>query len=58
MIVKIFYSRARLTASDSDTHEAFKSMHQSIMTKVKKYACKVWNGLDIIMKDNMNIFEC
>ena len=28
------------------------------MTKVKKYACKVWNGLDIIMKDNMNIFEC
>ena len=35
---KIFYSRTKLIASDSDIDEAFKSMHQSIMTKIKKYA--------------------
>ena len=33
---KIFHSRAKLNASDSDINEAFKSMHQSIMTKIKK----------------------
>ena len=30
-----FHSSARLIASDSDFEEAFKSMHQSIMTKKK-----------------------
>ena len=33
---KIFHSSAKLIASDSDTDEAFKSMHQSIMTKIFK----------------------
>ena len=33
---KIFHSSAKLIASDSDIDEAFKSMHQSIMTKIKK----------------------
>ena len=36
---KIFHSRTKLIASDSNTDEAFKSMHQSIMTKIKNYAC-------------------
>ena len=31
---KIFHSSAKLIASDSDIDEAFKSMHQSIMTKI------------------------
>ena len=37
---KIFHSSAKLIASDSDIDEAFKSMHQSIMTKIKNYACE------------------
>ena len=35
---KIFYSSAKLIASDSGIDEAFKSMHQSIMTTMKSYA--------------------
>ena len=34
------HSSAKLTASDSNIGEAFKSMHQSITTKIKNYACK------------------
>ena len=38
---KIFHSSAKLIASDSDTDEAFKSMHQSIVSETnKKYASK------------------
>ena len=33
---KIFHSSPKLIASDSDIDEAIKSMHQSIMTKIKK----------------------
>ena len=40
---KIFHSRTKLIVSDSNTDEAFKSMHQSIMTKIKNYACKNCN---------------
>ena len=47
---KIFHSSAKLIASDSDIDEAFKSMHQSIMTKIKNYACKDWIVLDVIIK--------
>ena len=35
---KIFNSSAKLISSDSDNDEAFKSMHQSIMTKTKTSA--------------------
>ena len=31
--IKIFHSSAKLTDSDSDIDEAFKSVHQSIKTK-------------------------
>ena len=34
MIGKIFHSITKLIAIDSDIDEAFKSMHQSIMTKL------------------------
>ena len=34
---KIFHSSEKLIASDSDYEETFKSMHQSIMTKIKKH---------------------
>ena len=41
---KIFHSSAQLISSNWDIDEAFKSMHQSInqsiMTKMKKYACE------------------
>ena len=43
---KIFHSSVKLIASDSDIDEAFKYMHQSIMTKIKK------------LKYSIKIFEC
>ena len=55
---KIFHSSAKIIASDSDIDEAFKSMHQSIMTKIKNYACKNWTDLDVIIKYSIKIFEC
>ena len=54
---KIFHSITKLTARDSDIAEEFKSMHQSIMTKIKKYACKDWIVLDVIIKHGIKIFE-
>ena len=47
---KIFHSNAKIIGSDSDIDEAFKSMHQSIMTKIKNYACKDWIVLHVIIK--------
>ena len=35
---KIFNSSAKVIARDSDIEEAFTSMHQSNMTKIKNYA--------------------
>ena len=55
---KIFHSKTKLTANNSGIDEAFKSMHQSIMTKAKKYDDKDWNFLDIVIKDSIEIFEC
>ena len=55
---KIFHSSAKLTACDSESDETFKSMHQSIMTKIKNYASEDCIVLDVIIKHSMNIFEC
>ena len=55
---KIFYSCTKLIASDSNIDEAFKSMHQSIMTKIKNYACEGWIVFDVIVKHNIRVFEC
>ena len=55
---KFFHSSTKLIASDSDIDEAFKSIHQSIMTKIKTYVCADWNMLDVIIKHSIKIFEC
>ena len=54
---KIFLSRTKLIACDSDIDKAFISMHQSITTKIKSYACKDWIVLDVIIKLIIKIFE-
>ena len=38
---KIFHSSHKLIASDSDIDKAFKSMHQSIMKKIKKLLANI-----------------
>ena len=55
---KIFHSSAKLIASDSDIDEAFKSMHQSIMTKMRNYACQDWIVFDVIIKHIIKISQC
>ena len=45
-------------ANDSDIDETLKSRHQSIMRKIKNYACKDWIVLDVIIKHSIQIFEC
>ena len=55
---RIFHSNAKLIISDSDIDEAFKSMHQNIMTKIKNYASKNCIVLDVIIKHGTKIFEC
>ena len=55
---KIFYSRTKLIASDSDVDEAFKFMHQSIMTKIKNYTCENWIVFNVIIKPSIKIFNC
>ena len=55
---KIFHSSAKLIASNSDIDEAFKSMHQSIMTKIKNYSIEDCIALDAITKHSIKIFEC
>ena len=55
---KNFHSRAKLIASDSNIDQAFKSMHQRIMTKIKNYAGEDCIVLDVIIKDSSKIFEC
>ena len=55
---KIFHSSPTQVASDSDIDEAFKSMHQSIMTKIKNYVCEDWIVLDVTIKHSIKIFQC
>ena len=55
---KIFHSSTKLIANNSDIDEAFKSMHQSSLTKIKKYVCEAWIVLLVIIKHSIKIFEC
>ena len=55
---QIFYSCTKLISSDLDIDEAFKSMDQSIMTKIKHYACEDYIVLDAIIRRSIKIFEC
>ena len=52
---KIFHPCTKLIASNSDIDKAFKSMYQSIMTKIKNYFCKDWIVLDKIVKYSMKM---
>ena len=55
---QIFYLCTKLITSDLDIDEAFKSMHQSIIKKIKNYACEDYIVLDTIIKHSIKIFEC
>ena len=55
---KIFHSSGKLIASDLDIDEAFRSMHQSIMTKMKNYACEDWIVVDVTIKHSIKVFQC
>ena len=54
---KIFHSSAKVIASDSDIDEALKSIHQSIMTKIKNYVSEDWIVFDVIIERSIKIFE-
>ena len=53
---EIFHSSTKLITRDSDTDEAFKSMNQSVITKIKNRACKDLIVLDAIIKHSIKIF--
>ena len=53
---KIFHSSTKVIANHSDIDEALKTMHKSIMTKIKNYATKDWIVLDVTIKYNIKIF--
>ena len=55
---KIFHSSVKLIGSDSDIEESFKSMHKSIMTKIKNSASEDWTVLDVMIKHSIKIYEC
>ena len=56
---KIFNSiETKLIASNSDIDEVFRSMHQSTMTKIKKYIDKDCIVLDVIIRHIIKIFKC
>ena len=52
---KIFHSSVKLIANDSDIDKTFISMHQRIMTKIKKYAYRDWIVLDVIIRHSIRI---
>ena len=54
---KIFHSNAKLTASDSDIHGAFESIHQSIMTRINNSSGEDW-VVKTIVKHSVKNFEC
>ena len=55
---KMFHSSSKIIAGESDIDEAFKSMHQSIMTRIKKFASEDWVVTERIVKHIIKIFEC
>ena len=55
---KIFHLSTKLIASDSDIDEEFKSMHQSIIAKIKNYPGEEWIVLDATIDHIIKIFEC
>ena len=54
---EILHLSNKLIASDLYIDETFKSMHQSIMAKIKIYASEDCIVLDVIIMHSMKIFE-
>ena len=54
---KTFHSCTKPIASNSDIYEAFKSMHQSIVKKIKHWT-EDWTVLDVITIHNITLFDC
>ena len=54
---KVFHSSAKVIASDSDIDETFKSMYESIMTKIKTSASEVWIVIETIVKHSTNFLS-
>ena len=52
---KVFDSSVQRIANDSDIDETFKSMHQTIMTKIKKYASEDWVVIETIVNHSIKI---
>ena len=52
---KVFDSSVQRIANDSDIDETFKSMHQTIMTKIKKYASEDWFVIETIVNHSIKI---
>ena len=55
---KIFHLSVKLIASDSNTDEAFKSMYEAIMRKMKNSDSKYWVVIKTTVKRSIQIFEC
>ena len=54
---KISHSSTKLIAGNSGIDQAFISMHQSIMAKIKNYAGENYDCFDVIIKHSIKIFE-
>ena len=55
---KIFHSSTKLNAINADIDEAFKSTHQSFMTKMKNDVYEYCIVLDVIIEHSIESFEC
>ena len=55
---KIFHPIAKLIVTDSEIDEALKSIHQSIMTKIKNSASEDWIIIETIVIHSIKNFEC
>ena len=54
---EIFNSSTKIIASDLDINQAYKSIHQSIITKIKKYVCEDYLVLGKVIKHSIKIVE-
>ena len=55
VIYKIFLFITNLNVNDSDIDKAFRSMHQSIITKIKKFSLLI---VKTIVEHNIKLCEC
>ena len=58
MIVKFSIRVLNLIPSDSDIDETFKSINQSIITKIKSSVSEDWVVIETIIKHSIKMFKC